>query len=364
MKSLLLLAPLALAACGGSGPCDAPPDVSGLDFASAREKLKHLSQLCVVDPPLVKGSGKMVMKSGTVPYEMTTPLFTDYAHKLRTIWIPAGKQINYSESDLLDFPVGTIITKTFSFPADERQPEQNVTLVETRVLMRTATGWLTLPYVWNADQTEASIDIVGSLVRPTYTDKSGAARTINHLIPSANQCLLCHEGTTPQQPIGTKARFLNRTNTYEGQTVNQLDYLVSKGWLAGAPAASARELAPPYDDPNSGSLEQRARGWLDINCAHCHSITGGARTTGFFPTFGETDPFKLGLCKPPVAAGSATGGRLYDIVPGKPDESILTFRLESTEPSMMMPPVGRSLVHAESVAVLKEWIAAMPGSCN
>ena len=32
--------------------------------------------------------GKLELNDGVVPYDLNTPLFTDYAHKLRTIWMP------------------------------------------------------------------------------------------------------------------------------------------------------------------------------------------------------------------------------------------------------------------------------------
>ncbi len=70
-----------------------------------------------------------------------------------------------------------------------------------------------------------------------------------------------------------------------------------------------------------------------------------------------------GLCKQPVAAGKGSGDRLVDIHPGKPDESVLIYRLESTDPSVMMPELGRSVVHHEGVEVLTRWIASLDGGC-
>ena len=72
----------------------------------------------------------------------------------------------------------------------------------------------------------------------------------------------------------------------------------------------------------------------------------------------------LGLCKLPIAAGSGTGGRPFDIVPGQPDQSILLHRMETTKPSAMMPELGRSLSHEEGVALVREWISAMAGVCG
>ena len=35
--------------------------------------------------------GKLALGIGVVPYDLNTPLFSDYAAKLRTVWMPAGK---------------------------------------------------------------------------------------------------------------------------------------------------------------------------------------------------------------------------------------------------------------------------------
>jgi hypothetical protein len=72
---------------------------------------------------------------------------------------------------------------------------------------------------------------------------------------------------------------------------------------------------------------------------------------------------RLGVCKPPVAAGQGTGDHIFDIVPGKPGESILPYRLGSTDPGAQMPELGRSTQHAEGLALIDAWIAAMPGDC-
>ena len=54
---------------------------------------------------------------GVVPYDLNTPLFSDYASKYRTIWMPTGTSATYRNDDVFDFPIGTVITKTFAFPA-------------------------------------------------------------------------------------------------------------------------------------------------------------------------------------------------------------------------------------------------------
>ena len=73
---------------------------------------------------------------------------------------------------------------------------------------------------------------------------------------------------------------------------------------------------------------------------------------------------RLGLCKPPVAAGQGTGDFTFDIVPGHPEKSILTYRMESTDPGAMMPELGRAVPHVEGIALVTKWIAAWPGQCD
>jgi hypothetical protein len=57
------------------------------------------------------------------------------------------------------------------------------------------------------------------------------------------------------------------------------------------------------------------------------------------------------------------GGLSFDLVPGRPQESILVYRLQSTAPKISMPQLGRAVVHKEGVKLLEEWIASLPGGC-
>jgi hypothetical protein len=118
-----------------------------------------------------------------------------------------------------------------------------------------------------------------------------------------------------------------------------------------------------WNDPTTGTTEQRARAYLQANCAFCHDSDGEARTTGLVLTYSETSPAKYGVCKAPVAAGKAAGNDQYDVVPGHPETSILIRRVTSTEPGVAMPELGRSLEHVEGVALLTQWVTGLPGSC-
>ena len=144
----------------------------------------------------------------------------------------------------------------------------------------------------------------------------------------------------------------------------QLARWSSLGLLVGAPAPLSAPRLPAFDDPSSGTSSDRARAYLEGNCSYCHSAGGEARTTGLFLGMAETDNTHLGVCKQPVAAGRASSNLVFDVVPGQPDQSILVYRMNATEPSIAMPEIGRSLVHAEAVSVVRDWISGLPGGCT
>ena len=86
---------------------------------------------------------------GVVLYTLNSPLFSDYASKLRFVKLPVGQSVAYNPDSVLQFPVGTAIVKTFYYPVDERNPKKGRRLMETRVLFHEAKGWVALPYIWN-----------------------------------------------------------------------------------------------------------------------------------------------------------------------------------------------------------------------
>ena len=106
-------------------------------------------------------------------------------------------------------------------------------------------------------------------------------------------------------------------------------------------------------------MEAAARSYLDANCGHCHNPHGPANTSGMMLDFFEKDPERLGVKKTPVAAGRGSGNRKFGIVPGKPDESILVLRMESDDPGIRMPELGRQLAHKEGLYIVKAWIKNM-----
>jgi uncharacterized repeat protein (TIGR03806 family) len=294
---------------------------------------------------------------GVVPYGLNSALFSDYAFKKRFVKIPQGTKAIFNHDDVFTFPVGTVLIKNFYYPADFARPTENIRLLETRLLIREETEWKTLPYVWNDEQTEAYLDIAGKTIAVRWKHDTGEIKTLDYSVPNMNQCKGCHLRGDKVMPIGPAARQLNGDFAYTHGHQNQLAYWQEQK-LIDLPSGEKIAALVSYEDDNQ-PIALRARAWLEINCAHCHRADGPAKTSGLHLLASITDPRVLGVGKAPVAAGKGSGGRLYSLVPGKPDESILQYRIESTHPGIMMPELGRKLTHEEGVVLVRRWIEEM-----
>lgn len=297
---------------------------------------------------------------GVVPYALNTPLFSDYAEKLRFVKLPTGQTVAYNATDVLAFPVGTTLIKTFFYPNDFRDEKKGRRLVETRLLIYEESGWKALTYVWNSAQTDAALEVAGESTEVAYVDAEGRKQRHGYVVPNLNQCKGCHNRSERLKPIGPSVRQLNGELAYADGTENQLRHWQKAGMLTGLPDLKDCPKTPVWNRPETGSLDARARAWLDVNCAHCHRPDGPASTSGLNLSVDETAPTALGIRKTPVAAGRGSGGREFDIVPGKPDASILMYRLTSTDPGVMMPELGRKTTHREGVELVRAWIKSLP----
>ena len=377
---------VALGSC--SAPSRAPLSVQRFAADEYPTQLSQWELLRVVSA--APGERELERADASLIYDINTPLFSDYTSKLRMISLPPGTQAQYHASETFAFPVGTVIAKTFYYdasqlplgepnadtrllftnqtPATYDSSLADITMLETRLLVRQSDGWDALPYVWNAEQTDATLRAGGDL------KKIGDS---NYVVPSKAECASCHSTgagataviLTQLTPIGPKARHLHHNSqTAAGQS--PLQRLAARGWLNGSPADLASIKVNtrwnPALDPvalDDADLERHARSYLDANCGHCHSENGSADTSQLMLDAGNHSARQMGRCKPPIAAGKGTGGNLYALVPGEATQSIMVHRMASTDPSVMMPELGRTQAHALGVSLVSEWIDRMTGEC-
>lgn len=286
---------------------------------------------------------------GVAPYHLNTPLFSDYAEKFRFLYVPNGKHAEVKGDGLLSLPVGSVLIKTFAYPADMRAPERDVRVIETRLLIHRASGWIALPYVWNAEGTEATLRRAGTRMPVSWVHKDGTTRSISYAVPNVNQCKGCHVRAGEMTPIGPKA-----ANMDDG---TQLQRLEKAGVLTGK--LDSLHRLPAWDRPETGTVAERARAYLEVNCGHCHNRAGPADTSGLWLDRDQVADANLGLNKRPTAAGRGSMGMDFAIKPGDPGQSYLVARMESLEAGIAMPELGRATVHDEGVALIRQWIGEM-----
>lgn len=337
-------------------PAQDPPE--GIDVSALPAVAEHSPCDALSGHGLFTGElADQAPAEGVVAYDVTADLWSDHAAKDRFIRLPEGTTVGFSAEGGWEWPDGTVVVKTFSLPADLREPAGARRLLETRLLTKTATGWVPDVYLWNDAQTDAVWAPGGARVEVAYADLDGTDRTESYSVPNTEQCKTCHAGEGAFSLLGPFTAQMNHHT--------QLADLAAGGLFTSDPPASAElpALVDPFDA--EAPLADRARAYLHANCAHCHRSDGAAGASGLFLTWDETDDSRLGVCKQPAAAGAGNGGLEHDVVPGVPDESILVFRMSSTEPAIKMPELPNRLVDEAGVDLVTEWIAAMdPVDCE
>lgn len=296
---------------------------------------------------------------GVLPYTLNSKLFTDYANKKRFVWLPNNTNASYvADGDLLTFPVGAILIKNFYY--ENVLPNYSTQLIETRLMIKKSDGWVFADYVWNNEQTEATLDLNGSFVNIEW-ELGGQVNNVNYRIPSAAECVTCHKITEVPFPIGTKPRNLNLMYDYADGTQNQIDKWVDFGYLESSTPTPTTSVVD-YNDI-SAPLEERVRAYLDINCAHCHADEGHCDYRPIRLDYESTSNYtNLGVCvDPDTDLGLGLG---HIIEPGDAENSVLFFRFSTTDESNRMPLLGRSVVDDKAVEMIELWINELSNECE
>ncbi|HMI06597.1 MAG TPA: hypothetical protein VK528_03550 [Flavobacterium sp.] len=309
-----------------------------------------------------------------LPYAPASSLFTDYAHKKRFVWMPPGTKATYnSDKTVLELPVGAALIKTFYYENVQNvNPVGATRIVETRVMIKKATGWMFAAYVWNAEQTEAVYDMAGSITPVSWKDENNVIKSADYRIPAAAQCFICHKSqqvvdgvvVTKQIPIGIKPQNLNFDYNYGTAAKNQLIKWIEAGYLEdNFSLPSAENTVIDYND-TSKSLDLRARSYVDANCSHCHMTDRHCEYRPMKFAFSETGNANgytnMGVCVDTQDMQNFPVEMNKIVSAGHPDQSMLFYRINTTDESYRMPLHGRTVIHEEGVALIQLWINSLP----
>jgi len=292
-----------------------------------------------------------------IPYDLVVPFWSDGANKSRRVSVPAGQTIKFSPTGEWVFPRGTVFVKTFTFATNANTPDV-VRRLETRLLVCDANGGVYgVTYKWRPDNQDADL-LATNLTETLVTTTATGTRSQPWYYPSRHDCLDCHTANAGYV-LGVKTRQMNRDLTYpSGVTDNQLrtwnhlglfDTTLDENSLASYPTLASM-------DDVSRSLTDRARSYLDANCAHCHRPEG---TVAYFDARYDTPLERQGLVDGRVLIDERIDHSRV-IAPNDIWRSIMYMRANTTE-AFKMPPLARNTIDEHGMALLRQWIESLPG---
>ncbi len=295
---------------------------------------------------------------GVLPYSLNSTLFSDYAKKKRFVWMPSESSASYiNDATPLDFPNGAVLIKNFYY--NNVLPENDTKILETRLMYKKDDGWRFANYVWNDEQTEATFTTEHAYFEFDWIEQ-GVTKSVNYKVPRFAECFTCHNNFDTPNPIGPKPQNLNRSYVFDDGTMNQLNKWIEQGYLQDNLPDNISSTVDWKD--SSQPIGLRARSYLDINCAHCHSDQSYCDYAHM--RFGFSDyenDANLGVC---VEHDFYLGDDVTHIVaPGNASGSALFFRVASDLEEFQMPLIGRTLVHEEGLDLLEQWINTLE-NCN
>jgi uncharacterized repeat protein (TIGR03806 family) len=273
----------------------------------------------------------LIPTNGYELYEISTQLFSDYAEKQRLIKIPVGSKMTASDDGLPDFPDGTILVKTFYYFKDKKDISKGKKIIETRLLIKNNSKWNVGTYLWNDEQTDGILLTTGLNKSVNWIDEIGKGNVISYHIPNNRECATCHNSSDEIIPIGTKIRNLNMDVVRSNTTINQLTYFQNIGILNSINPSSFSQL--PNSHNSSLPIPDRARAYLDVNCAHCHSQNGNASGTGLYFS--------------------------YDLSLGETNITNKKTQIKNMMSAGDMPRLGTTIIDEESLLLVKAYIESL-----
>jgi len=349
------LALLFLLACG----CDASP--SGPALEPRPEVQTCLPDVSEGMPARLSDTGCFTdlkaLEPGPdlIPYDVNSSLWTDGAFKPRYLVVPSPKQITIEEDGFWVFPEGSVLIKVFGFEFQVGDPESR-RVVETRFMVRRDGQWDYATYEWNDEGTD------GTLLEKTKTVEftiyeNGEPTVIEYLFPNRDECTTCH-GEAIDEVLGPKTAQINRNRDYEGVVANQLVAMAEIDLLAlGEDVEIDPDAEPRMANPQAGegTLEERARAYLDANCAHCHRPGGWAPSDTALDFRYQVPLEDTGICDPMKFFEWSGTPRL---APGDPQGSGILQRFSLLD-DLGMPSIGTSTVDPFGTGLLTDWIAGL-----
>jgi uncharacterized repeat protein (TIGR03806 family) len=285
-----------------------------------------------------------------IPYLVASALWSDGLLKYRYMVVPPGERVRVGSDGRWWFPAGSLLIKTFVHERTPGDPETRQP-VETRFMVRRNGAWEFHTYRWTDDGSDALL-LDADETRTLQVDAREGAHEFEWTFPDEIGCRNCH-GFATARALGPNTAQLNREVRYgDGPPVSQLAALEKLELLELEPGLRLDPASlPALTDPREvdAPLQERARAYMQANCAHCH------RPDWMRPDLRMDTPMsETGLCEM-IEFPSPWVDGYARVVPGAPEQSNLWLRM-GTRGKGQMPPLGTALVDPLGHALIGAWI--------
>lgn len=282
--------------------------------------------------------------AGVEAYDVKAPLWSDGAAKTRFIRVPPAQSIAFKPTGAFTFPEGTVLVKNFY--AKDR-------LIETRFMVRRASGFKGYTYRWDDTETDATLLGGAASGAITVDGANGDPVTFDWYYPSGADCTRCHVPGSGGA-LGVDSPHLD---------ASVVRHLAARGII------SPQSLPPDLDrlprlasvTDQSATMETKARSYLHAQCSQCHNRDFGTGQGRYDFRFTMTLA-DMRVCNVAPTSGDlgVPGAKL--LVPGVPEKSLIYLRARSLDKATRMPPLGTSRRDEDGLTVLAQWIRGL-GAC-
>jgi putative heme-binding domain-containing protein len=284
---------------------------------------------------------------GVLEYSIVAEPWLEGASARRFVALPQESSIvPHRNREMWNYPAGTVFVRTLSLDSGESHPRPMK--LESQILHFDGEEWRPYTYVWNGQQSDADLAPVEGGKLSVVT--SGEEWTWPIL--SRAECSTCH---TPRGGH-TLGFFPQNLMTAAAGSQDQLALLVEQKVFAEAVAPRDRQpdIVDPYD--STADLEERARAYLMVNCAHCHRREAGGTSPIEFPL--ENPLERTNALGAPPTQGTFGIPHARIIAPGDPYRSVLFYRLSTVGPGHM-PQIGGRRIDEAGLALIHDWITSL-----
>ena len=294
------------------------------------------------DTGLFTDTPRLTPHPALVPYDVNVPLWSDGAEKDRYVMLPDLQTIQVDARGRYAFPKGTIFVKTFRVGTRR---------LETRLLAHRNRGWEGYTYLWNDEQTDATL-IDARTHKPLPEDSARRLGLSHWTYPGRSDCMACHTAQAGHV-LGFRAAQLDRQVETARGSPNQLAALRGLGLFA---QSGPRTAAWPRWGSTEGTLESRVRAYLDANCASCHQP--GAPGNARIDLRADTPLEHARLIDEAPGQGNLGVPGAKIIAPGDPSRSLLLLRMQRTDEAGM-PNLAHNKPDETAIAEIARWIRSL-----